>query len=151
MLKLKLLYFGHLRRRVNSLEKTLILGKIEGRRRRGWQRMGWWMASLTQWASVQFSRSVMSDSLPPHESQHARLPCPSPTPGVHSKSRPLSQWWTTGKTMALTRRTSVGKVMSLLFNMLSRLVHIKMSTFNAGLYVWLYGKILHFKIFFYWY
>ena len=40
----------------------------------------------------QFSCSVMSDSLPPHESQHARPPCPSPTPGVHSESRPLSQW-----------------------------------------------------------
>ena len=34
----------------------------------------------------------MSDSLRPHESQHARPPCPSPTPGVHSDSRPLSQW-----------------------------------------------------------
>ena len=41
--------------------------------------------------SVQFSRSVVSDSLRPHESQHARPPCPSPTPGVHSDSRPLSQ------------------------------------------------------------
>ena len=39
MLKLKLQYFGHLMQRVDSLEKTLILGKIEGRRRRGWQRM----------------------------------------------------------------------------------------------------------------
>ena len=43
-------------------------------------------------SSVQFSRSVMSDSLRPHESQHARPPCPSPTPRVHSNSRPLSQW-----------------------------------------------------------
>ena len=42
--------------------------------------------------SVQFSRSVMSDSLRPHESQHARPPCPLPTPGVHSDPRPLSQW-----------------------------------------------------------
>ena len=41
MLKLKLQYFGHLMRRVESLEKTLILGKIEGRRRRGWQRRRW--------------------------------------------------------------------------------------------------------------
>ena len=40
--------------------------------------------------SVQFSCLVMSDSLRPHELQHARLPCPSPTPGVHSNSRPLS-------------------------------------------------------------
>ena len=42
--------------------------------------------------SVQFSRSVVSDSLQPHESQHARPPCPPPTPGVHSDSRPSSQW-----------------------------------------------------------
>ena len=41
MLKLKLQYFGHLMRRVDSLEKTLMLGKIEGRKRRGRQRMRW--------------------------------------------------------------------------------------------------------------
>ena len=41
MLKLKLQYFGHLMRRADSLEKTLMLGKIEGRRRRGQQRMRW--------------------------------------------------------------------------------------------------------------
>ena len=43
--------------------------------------------------SVQFSPSVVSDSLWPHESQHSRPPCPSPTPGVHSDSCLLSQWW----------------------------------------------------------
>ena len=43
-------------------------------------------------SSVQFRRSVVSDSLPPHESQHARPPCPSPTPRVHSNSCP-SSWW----------------------------------------------------------
>ena len=42
--------------------------------------------------SVQFSHSVMSYSLRPHESQHTRPPCPSPTPGVHSNSCPLSRW-----------------------------------------------------------
>ena len=42
-------------------------------------------------SSVQFSRSVVSDSLRPHESQHARPPCPSPSPGFHSDSRPSSQ------------------------------------------------------------
>ena len=42
--------------------------------------------------SHQFSRSVMSNSLRPHESQHARPPCPSPTPGVHSNSCPSSGW-----------------------------------------------------------
>ena len=43
--------------------------------------------------SVQFSCSVVSDSLRPHEPQHARPPCPSPTPGVYSNSCPSSQWW----------------------------------------------------------
>ena len=46
---------------------------------------------ITHLSSVQFSRSVMSDSLRPHESQHARPPCPSTTPRVHSDSCPLSQ------------------------------------------------------------
>ena len=45
-----------------------------------------------KWSSVQFSCSVVSNSLRPHESQHTRPPCPSPTPGVHSNSRPSSRW-----------------------------------------------------------
>ena len=49
MLKLKLYYFSHLTQRANSLEKTLMLGKTEGRRRRERQRTRWWIASLTQW------------------------------------------------------------------------------------------------------
>ena len=48
--------------------------------------------TLIPLSSVQFSHSVMSDSLQPHESQHARPPCPSPTPGVHPDSCPLSRW-----------------------------------------------------------
>ena len=44
-------------------------------------------------ASIQFSRLVISDSLQPHGLQHARLPCPSPTPGAWSNSCPYSQWW----------------------------------------------------------
>ena len=48
--------------------------------------------SSVQFSSVQFSRSVMSDSLRPHELQHARLPCPSPTPRVYSNSCPSSRW-----------------------------------------------------------
>ena len=52
MLKLKLQYFGHLMRRVDSLEKSLMLGGIGGRRRRGPQRMRCWMASPTEWTSV---------------------------------------------------------------------------------------------------
>ena len=66
----------------------------------------WWECKLIQslWktvrrflkkvgiSSVQFSHSVVSDSVRPHELQHARPPCPSPSPRVHSDSRPLSQW-----------------------------------------------------------
>ena len=48
--------------------------------------------STVCFSSVQLSCSVVSDSLWPHESQHARPPCPSPSPGVHSNSRPSSQW-----------------------------------------------------------
>ena len=68
---------------------------------------GAWQATYSSWGrrvrhdwtnwvhthvSVQFSRSVMSDSSRPHELQHARPPCPSPTPGVHSNSCTLSRW-----------------------------------------------------------
>ena len=49
-------------------------------------------AILTWFSSVQFSRSVMSHSLRPHESQHARPPCPPPTPGVHPNSCASSRW-----------------------------------------------------------
>ena len=48
---------------------------------------------MSQTFSVKFSRSVVSDSLRPHELQHARPPCPSPTPGVYSNSCPSSRWY----------------------------------------------------------
>ena len=138
MLKLKLQYFGHLMQRADSLGKTLILGKIEGKRQRGQQRMRWLDGTiksmdmnlskfrklvkdretccgvaksqtwLSDWATAtkhkwsqanggqQFSQfssvAQLCLTLRPHESQHARPPCPSPTPGVHSDSRPSSQW-----------------------------------------------------------
>ena len=64
---------------------------------RAFQLIGWgpprWSEIISfQFSSVQSSRSVVSDSLRPHESQHARPPCPSPSPGVHSDSRPSSPW-----------------------------------------------------------
>ena len=54
MLKLKFQYFGHLMRRVDSLEKTLLLGEIGGRRRRGWPRMRW-LDGITDWMDVSLS------------------------------------------------------------------------------------------------
>jgi len=53
-------------------------------------RIGW--DAKISLSSVQFSRSVVSNSLRPHESQHSRPPCPSPTPGIHPDSRSSSQW-----------------------------------------------------------
>ena len=55
------------------------------------EQKGFGMICYLQFSSVQFSHSAVSDSLQPHELQHARPPCPSPTPGVHSDSRPSSQ------------------------------------------------------------
>ena len=92
-LKLKLQYFGQLMQRADSLEKTLILGKIEGGRRRGRQRMRW-------------------------------------LDGSHP-------YITTGKTIALARQTFVGKVMSLLFNTLSRFVIAFLSRSKGLLISWL--------------
>ena len=51
-----------------------------------------WCISESMIPSVQFSHSAVSDSLRPHESQHTRPPCPSPTPGVQPNSCPLSRW-----------------------------------------------------------
>ena len=162
--------------------------------------------------SVQFSHSAVSESLQPHEPQHTRPPCPSPTPRVHPNSCPLSRWFsnestfhmrwpkywsfsysispskehpglisfrmdwldllavqgtlkslfqhhsskasvvqhsafftvqisypymTTGKTIALTRWIFVGKVMSLLFNMLSRLIITFLPRIKRLLISWL--------------
>jgi len=62
MLKLKLQYFGHVMQRADSLEKTLMLGKIEGRRRRGRQRVGW-LESITDSMDMRFSklREIVKD------------------------------------------------------------------------------------------
>ena len=93
MLKLKLQYFGHLMWRANSLEKTLMLGKIEGKRRRGWQRMRWLNSITDSWIWAN------SETVKDREAWHAAV-----HGATKSWTRPSN--WTTTKSPQQTTNIS---------------------------------------------
>ena len=124
MLKLKFQYFGHLMWRADSLEKTLILGKIEGRRRRGWQRI-WCLDGVTK--SMDISLSKLREMVKDRKAWHAAIY------GVTKNRTWLSNWTTTPLILFL----SIASVTSMLSNPLAN------SQFYFFICIWTFWLVSH--------